>query len=276
MDYKYYSCPVCGANSIVCVRTRLIEGNGIYEYKCNSCDSLFSSEKLYKKDVILKQKEAEKAAKEKADRLEEELSDIKNRIKTINEKPQQIYKRNMNSVLEINCEFDSCFSNGTGIILDKHLIATNAHVVVDENGESPTYCYATFNSSNIRIHLSVIATDINKDIALLKSDVELSDPVSINHGEIETGSACYTLGNAKGQGLSFFNGIIADKERIVDDNKYILFTAPVTSGNSGGPLFDSDGLLIGMVRMGRTDTSAMNYAIPISVIVDFIKGNNSK
>lgn len=55
-------------------------------------------------------------------------------------------------------------------------------------------------------------------------------------------------------------------ERIINGQPHIMFTAPVTNGNSGGPLLDSKGLLLGVVRMGRTDSIAMNYAIPLYVL----------
>ena len=55
-----------------------------------------------------------------------------------------------------------------------------------------------------------------------------------------------------------------------------MISAPVTHGNSGGPVFDVEGKLVGIVQSGRTDVSAMNYVIPIKTIIDFLQEAKDK
>ena len=56
----------------------------------------------------------------------------------------------------------------------------------------------------------------------------------------------------------------------------VMISAPVTHGNSGGPVFDAEGKLIGIVQSGRNDVSAMNYVIPIKTILDFLQEAKDK
>lgn len=52
-----------------------------------------------------------------------------------------------------------------------------------------------------------------------------------------------------------------------------MIAAPITNGNSGGPIFDTEGKVIGIVTFGRTDSLAMNFVIPVTIINAFLKRN---
>ena len=68
----------------------------------------------------------------------------------------------------------------------------------------------------------------------------------------------------------YFEGIVSANKRKVNGLDYIMFSAPVTNGNSGGPLFDEFGLPIGIVTFGREDAVGMNYAIGSQTINAFL------
>ena len=70
-----------------------------------------------------------------------------------------------------------------------------------------------------------------------------------------------------------FDGIVSDSSRMIKGQEFIMFTALVTQGNSGGPLFNEMGELIGIVTMGDKNSSAMNYAIPLRRINYFLGKN---
>ena len=59
--------------------------------------------------------------------------------------------------------------------------------------------------------------------------------------------------------------------REISGHEYMMITALVTNGNSGGPVFNENGELLGMVTSGSNDALVMNYAIPLKVILEFIK-----
>ena len=66
-----------------------------------------------------------------------------------------------------------------------------------------------------------------------------------------------------------FGGSVGGKE-------YIMITAPVTRGNSGGPVFNSEGKLIGVVKGGHSDVNSMNFVIPIKTIIEFLQEAKDK
>ena len=55
-----------------------------------------------------------------------------------------------------------------------------------------------------------------------------------------------------------------------------MFSAPIVHGNSGGPVFNVNGEVIGIATLGREDALAMNYAIPVSAVKDFIEKAKDK
>ncbi len=76
--------------------------------------------------------------------------------------------------------------------------------------------------------------------------------------------------NAICQGLSIVEGIVSDASRDVNGVEYIMHSAPVNHGNSGGPLYNSKGQVIGMIASSRKDAKNMSYAIPNSILIEFI------
>ena len=94
--------------------------------------------------------------------------------------------------------------------------------------------------------------------------------------EVETGEKIYAIGNSKGQGICILDGIVSDSERIIGSDKFIMFSAPIVHGNSGGPIFNGNGEVIGIATLGREDALAMNYAIPVSAVNNFIEQAKDK
>lgn len=264
MDYKYNKCPICGSSYIEVTSTQICDGDTIHDYKCLSCDQKFSS-------LHLKEKEAMRAVPHEVKTYEPKIArnDIENRELTA----KDIFKKNENSVLEIICAFSNGeYSYGTGVVFEDGLILTNAHVVRPKSkkvGTALSY-RARFNKSKVEYNLHLIYCDDSKDLAAFKCASLRAKPVSISKEFLETGEKCFALGNSKAQGISIVDGIVSDNRRYVNGEPFIMFSALVTTGNSGGPLFNSKGELVGLVTMGRSDALAMNYAIPNDVVNDFI------
>lgn len=178
---------------------------------------------------------------------------------------------------------------GSGVIFDQDgktgYIVTNYHVIdgADEitviarvGGEQKTYL-ATY-----------VAGDDAEDIAVLTVKVEESDKLScavfrdIENSPLKVGEDVVAIGNPLGQlGGTVTNGIVSalDREITVDSNKMTLLqtNAAVNPGNSGGGLFDSSGLLIGIVNAKQSETGieGLGFAIPadkvLSLITDIIE-----
>ncbi len=119
---------------------------------------------------------------------------------------------------------------------------------------------------------------VNKksDVVILKINSESIKIPSLRLGDtsrIAIGDKVYVIGTPLGLEHTFSDGIVSAIRRLDDDKqKYIQFTAPVSPGSSGGPVFNKDGEVIGIATMiiennsfGATAQS-LNMAIPIDVI----------
>ena len=83
---------------------------------------------------------------------------------------------------------------------------------------------------------------------------------------MKTGETVYAIGSSLGLTGSLSNGIVSSAEREVEGQTFIQTTAPISSGNSGGPLLDSKGRVIGITTASLVDGQNLNLAIPVAEI----------
>ncbi len=134
---------------------------------------------------------------------------------------------------------------GSGYIIDEDgYIVTNNHVV--ENADTVTI--ETYD--NKEILATVVGTDPKTDVALLKveTDVPLQATSFGDSDEVRVGDWVVAVGNPLGQGFSVSAGVVSARNRSLEGSydDYIQTDAAINRGNSGGPLFDLDGKVIGM------------------------------
>lgn len=168
-------------------------------------------------------------------------------------------------------------SSGTGIIVGQNdtelLIATNNHVVADAKTLTVVFndeetAKATLKGNDSAKDLAVIAVkkkNIPEDTMKSIKVATLGDSSSLKVGE-----PVIAIGNALGYGQSVTTGIISalDREVSINDvaSKLIQTDAAINAGNSGGPLLNSKGEVIGIneAKIAGSGVEAMGYAIPIS------------
>ena len=134
---------------------------------------------------------------------------------------------------------------GSGFVISEDgYIVTNNHVI-DGADEVMIEFY-----SGEELPAKVVGTDKNTDLALLK--VESQEPLAfVNFGDSDVarvGDWVMAMGNPLGQGFSVSVGIISARNRALSGNydDYIQTDAAINRGNSGGPLFNMDGDVIGV------------------------------
>ena len=134
---------------------------------------------------------------------------------------------------------------GSGFVISADgFIVTNNHVI-----EGADEIEVEFYSGN-RLPAKVIGTDPNTDVALLK--VESKDPVPfVKFGDSDksrVGDWVLALGNPLGQGFSASSGIVSARNRELSGtyDDYLQTDAAINRGNSGGPLFNLNGEVIGV------------------------------
>src|SRR5580765_1149435 len=137
-------------------------------------------------------------------------------------------------------------SLGTGFIIDPSgLIVTNNHVI--EDGEHIT---ATLNDGTI-LPAKLIGRDEKTDLALLKVSPKKPLPAARfgDSDKARIGDWVIAIGNPFGLGSTVTAGIVSARNRDINAGPYddfIQTDAPINRGNSGGPLFDMDGNVVGV------------------------------
>ena len=158
--------------------------------------------------------------------------------------------------------------SGSGFFIsEKGYIATNHHVVdgakqmqvtFKQNGQTKTY------------KAEVVVTDPTNDLAIIKIVdnyfVELPKiPYVFTAKTEDVGTEVFALGYPKtqklGQEIKFTDGTISAKTGAQGDIRLYQISVPITHGNSGGPLFDKNGNLIGITSSGWDNEDNINYAI---------------
>ncbi len=174
---------------------------------------------------------------------------------------------------------------GTGVIIGSNdtelLIATNHHVVSDSTSLSVGFIDETtaeaqikgVDSTNDLAVISVSLDDISDDTM---SQIKIA--VIGDSDELELGEQVVAIGNALGYGQSVTSGVISAKDRslslsdgstVYEATGLLQTDAAINSGNSGGPLFNMKGELVGIIEAKGSATSSgvsvlgMGLAIPI-------------
>jgi serine protease Do len=154
---------------------------------------------------------------------------------------------------------------GSGFVIDPSgLIVTNYHVVEDAFEIAVAFSDGTTLPATL-LHASRLA-----DLAVVqvKADHPLTPAQWGDSTKLNVGDQVFAIGNPLGLGLSVSAGIVSGLNRDVQDspyNHYIQTDAAINHGNSGGPLFDMNGRVVGVdtALVSPTDASAgLGLAIP--------------
>ena len=148
-------------------------------------------------------------------------------------------------------------TQGSGIILSADgLIATNFHVIQGQNQAVIAFSDGQMYNGII----TIVGADVSSDIVILKIDKNDLKPVAYGRPSNELGmeTAVIAIGTPNGQKNTVSYGQITSIH-----NQIISSTAPIDIGSSGGALFDSNGMLIGMTSLFSKESY---FAIPVEKI----------
>ena len=161
---------------------------------------------------------------------------------------------------------------GSGFALNKGHLVTNYHVVEDAKSISVSGINGDFIKS---YQATVVATDKVNDLAILKiNDNNFTGfgtlPYSIRWQMAEVGDDVFVLGypltQTMGEEIKLTNGIISSRTGFQGDASLYQMSAPIQPGNSGGPMFDNKGNVIGIVCAQHRGTENVGYAIKTSYL----------
>ena len=163
--------------------------------------------------------------------------------------------------------------SGSGWVLDKQgHIVTNYHVIADSDEIEVTL------SDGASHKAIVVGADPQNDIAVLKirADAQVLKPVTLGRSsDLKVGQHVYAIGNPFGLERTMTAGIVSSLDRPLRSKSrrlmkgIIQIDAALNQGNSGGPLLDSQGALIGMntaIASSVGENAGIGFAIPVNTI----------
>ncbi|HJV46857.1 MAG TPA: trypsin-like peptidase domain-containing protein [Bacillota bacterium] len=157
---------------------------------------------------------------------------------------------------------------GTGFFVDPTHILTAAHVIGDGNEASIE------KSNGTRYKASVVKMDQDKDLALLKVDPSEAGKPILFASSYTVGQTVIAIGNPEGLSYSVSRGIVSNTDRVLNEGSvpFIQFDSLISPGNSGGPLLDSKGKLIGLVdqKLIGNGVEGIGFAIRVDDIKEFL------
>jgi len=160
---------------------------------------------------------------------------------------------------------------GTGFVISSDgLIATNLHVV----GEARPVSVQLADGRNFRV-TEVYAWDRFLDLAVLR--VDASDLVPLELGdsaEKVVGDPVVVMGNPRGLRYSVVSGVVSGR-REIDGRQMLQLAIPIEPGNSGGPVLDRNGRVLGLVTMKSAVTDNLGFAVEINELKPLIAKPNT-
>ncbi len=161
---------------------------------------------------------------------------------------------------------------GSGVIVDRNVVATNCHVV-DNFGHILVYKSTKRNAKSDFGFLATIRfADSRNDFCLLNVRGLQGRPVTTRpYKTLKVGEKIYVLGAPKGLNLSISEGLISQLRR-TNGNSLIQTDAAISPGSSGGGLFDGDGNLIGLMTWKFADKAVegIGFAISADLVVNLL------
>jgi putative serine protease PepD len=195
-----------------------------------------------------------------------------------------LYKQVSPSVVEIQVESqaDSPFGQpqsgtGTGWMYDATHVVTNQHVIAGTNE-------ATIRFEDGReVQARVIGSDPSTDVAVLELDEGADAPAALERGStesLEVGDPVVAIGSPFGLEGSLTTGVVSGLGRTIQApdgfaiDDVVQTDAALNPGNSGGPLLDLEGRVVGMnaqIASESGSNSGIGYAIPIETIQSVVE-----
>lgn len=175
-------------------------------------------------------------------------------------------KDSIGTIFSINEENEKESALGSGVAVEKSLIATNCHVALSGN-----FLIVKINNETLLGRLFYY--NQKRDLCLIQIVGSPLKTVTIRPSKsVKIGEDVFAIGNPEGQMKTISKGIISNK--LKEDGIELLQTdASISSGSSGGGLFDVDGKLIGITTKTLKEGENIAFAIPTELILAVV---NSK
>ncbi|WP_181686224.1 S1C family serine protease [Halorhabdus salina] len=185
-----------------------------------------------------------------------------------------VYQAVRNSVVQVRVLTASGQSAGSGLVYDDSHLVTNEHVVADAQD-----IFVRYRTTGWR-DAEVVGTDVYSDLAVLRVDdhPDAAQPLPLVETDPAVGTEVVAIGNPFGLSGTVSSGIVSGVDRTLSaPNNFnipdtIQTDAPVNPGNSGGPLVDLRGRVVGVISAGGGDNIGLAISAPLTrrVVPDLV------
>lgn len=171
----------------------------------------------------------------------------------------EVFKKASSSLVTISTE--DWF--GSGVLIDATgVVVTNLHVI-----RGAVKATVRLASGEAYDDVGVVNVDARKDLALLKiGGFKLPAAVLGDSDDVEIGHRVYAIGAPKGLELTISEGIVSGRRDSGEGHQLLQTSAALSSGSSGGGLFDESGRLVGITTSKIVDGENLNFAVPVNYV----------
>ena len=170
---------------------------------------------------------------------------------------------------------------GTGFILSAEgRVATNLHVIAEADSIRTDVRVVLLDGKELPVK-TIIAADQSRDLVLLGIDGagELPTLELGNSDLVAEGDPVVAIGHPLGREYTVSDGLISSKRTLKDPLgrtlQLLQFSAPISVGSSGGPLFNERGQVIGVSTLIMREGQNLNFAIPANYLVPMLSKNGA-
>jgi len=165
-------------------------------------------------------------------------------------RPRDVFERVSGAIFIVRTQE----AQGSAVAISDRELLTNCHVLGNRSA-------ATLERDGQQSSATLVSANPKNDRCILQSDRPLRHWVRVRpYVDIKVGEPAFTIGAPKGLELTIAEGIVSSK-RVMDGERLVQTSAPISHGSSGGGLFDAYGNLLGITTWMRKDAQNLNFAI---------------
>lgn len=192
----------------------------------------------------------------------------------------ELVNKKIESVVKIEAIAETCSAilAGTGFVVNNERVITNAHVVAGANNP-----IISLNGSEVQLQGKVVAIDRKKDVAIIFVP-GLNAEKLLFMGPALSNESAFIAGYPNGGNLEVSNVVINSEfealGKDIDGNGEVkrdvmVFGGKILPGNSGGPIFNNSGQVLGMVFAADAGSENIGYALVPNEIVGLVKESSN-
>lgn len=199
-----------------------------------------------------------------------EFSKIQKDIKEVKASVAEVVKAGINNNRAEDTGNFNAITGGTGFLIDgKGLMITNAHVIQNSHN------IRVVNSKGQRFNAFVVKLDVNRDVAIIKIDDRRFKPLAalpygIRKESSKIAEPIFTLGYPRDE-IVYGEGYLSARTGYQGDTLSIQISIPANPGNSGGPIFNHKGEVIGILSARETKAQGNVFAVQSKYIYQAIE-----